>query len=95
MTGKQTVAGAYHKIESHERECAVRYKNLEDGIADLKLGVRVAIGGIATTAVAVIGWLAVQVYELNRAQMTAPQPVRQQAAGVVAARLDVSQVVAN
>ena len=34
--GKQTVAGAYAKIESHERECTLRYEALGGAIGDVK-----------------------------------------------------------
>lgn len=73
MTERQSVAGAYQKIESHERECALRYKALEEGLSDLKLGVRVVIAGVCSLVLAVLGWLAVQVYDLNRAQMAPRQ----------------------
>lgn len=57
----QTVAGAYEKIASHERECALRYKALEDGIgavrsenADIKDGIRWAIKGVWAIALTLI-----------------------------------------
>lgn len=34
--GKQTMAGAYSKIDSHERECALRYAALEGAIGGVK-----------------------------------------------------------
>lgn len=73
--GKQTVAGAYLKIEGHERECALRYAALGKGISDLsteqasiKSGIRTGLWMLATIGLSVIGWLALQVYDLNRDQ---------------------------
>ena len=80
--GKQTVAGAYAKIESHERECTLRYESLGKGISDLsteqasiKSGIRAGLWMLATIALSVIGWLALQVYDLNRAENVRPETV--------------------
>lgn len=74
--GRQTVAGAYQKIEAHEDLCAERYRAIHGAIADLKLGARWIIGLLATVAVSLIGWLGVQVYDLNREAATVrPQPI--------------------
>lgn len=72
MSDRQTVAGAYAKAqhaidkqEAHEDLCAVRYKALEDAIADLKSavggqykllwGIVLSVGGTAlVTLVAVV-----------------------------------------
>lgn len=63
------MAGAYQKIESHERECALRYGRLEDGIAGvrgetdaIKKGIRQALWLLASIAISLIAWLGVQVY---------------------------------
>ncbi len=73
---KQTVAGAYAKLEGHERECALRYDALGKGIqglideqASIKSGIRAGLFMLATIALGVIGWLGIQVYELNRAEL--------------------------
>ena len=62
--GKQTVAGAYAKIESHERECTLRYEALGDAIGSvkgeteaIKKGIRVALGMLATIVVSLVAWL--------------------------------------
>ena len=72
MSERKTVEGAYQKIASHERECALRYQSLEDGIADLKDTLKAARKGAWLIAVGVIGWLAVQVYD--RLEHPDPQP---------------------
>jgi hypothetical protein len=80
MTEKQTVAGAYAKIDSHEDLCAERYLRIHELINDLKLGARWIIGLLATVALGLIGWLGVQVYDLNR-QAVRPEPVASVASG--------------
>ena len=94
---KQTVAGAYLRLEGHERECALRYEALGKGISDLsieqasiKSGLRVGLCMLATIAVSLIGWLALQVYDLNR-----DQSIRPVVAPVVAAPHEVSSAVAT
>jgi len=60
---RKTVEGAYAKIESHERECTLRYEALGVSISELKDTVKGARRGAWTIAAGVIGWLALQVYE--------------------------------
>lgn len=67
--GRQTVAGAYDKIESHERECGLRYDALNAAIGGvrgeteaIKRGIRQALTMLAAIAISLIAWLAVQVY---------------------------------
>lgn len=62
MTERQTVAGAYAKIEAHEDLCAERYRNIHEAIADMKSLLRWVLGGVASVVIAITGWLAVQVY---------------------------------
>lgn len=88
-TEKQTVAGAYQRLNEHEIDCERRYAALQTSVAllgeqgqSIKAGVRVAIGGIVTIAIGLIGWLGIQVYELNREQ--ARTTVRPEAVATVA-----------
>lgn len=60
---RQTVAGAYAKIEAHEDLCAERYKNIHDAIAGLKDGQKSATRAVWGVVLALIGWLALQVWE--------------------------------
>ena len=71
MTEKQTVAGAYAKIASHEDLCAERYRGIHEAIADLKGLIRWILGGVASVAVALIAWMAVQLYDANNARIEA------------------------
>lgn len=61
MTEKRTLAGAYQKIEAHEDLCAERYRNINASITDLKGLLKWALGFVASTCVAVIGYLGHQV----------------------------------
>lgn len=70
MTGKLSMAGLQRDVDrveaaqtKHEAECALRYGELNSSIRDLKDGmkwvIRLAIGIMC----ALIGWLAVQLWE--------------------------------
>lgn len=79
--GKQTVAGAYAKIDSHERECALRYAALEGAIGGvkgeteaIKKGIRMALGMLATIVVSLIAWLASQLYGYVQRDIAAVRP---------------------
>jgi len=80
-TGKQTVAGAYAKIESHERECTLRYEALGGAISDvkgeteaIKKGIRMALGMLATIVVSLIAWLGSQLYGYVQRDIAAARP---------------------
>lgn len=90
MTEKQTVAGAYAKIDAHEELCAERYKAIHGAIGDLKLGARWIIGLLSTVALSLIGWLAIQVYDLNREASVRPEMAAPVAARPVLARMSPS-----
>jgi hypothetical protein len=68
---RQTVAGAYDKIEAHEELCAERLKNLH-GRINLLFAV---IGAAATMAAAAGGWAFNKVYESQQQQLMALQHV--------------------
>lgn len=59
---RQTVAGAYAKIEAHEDICALRYNQINQTLADLKGLIRWILGTSATIGIAIFGWMAVQLY---------------------------------
>lgn len=62
MTDRQSVAGAYQKIEAHEDLCAERYQNINNTLGELKAGQqdhRRAAWGIV---LALLGWMAVQLW---------------------------------
>lgn len=65
MTEKQTVAGAYSKIEAHEDICALRYEGINRSIAELKGLLHLILTGTAGVVIAITGWLAVQVFNAN------------------------------
>lgn len=71
MTDTQTVAGAYAKIEAHEDICAVRYDGINASIKELKGLVHWILASVAGVALALIAWMAVQMYTLNNARMDA------------------------
>lgn len=67
MTEKQTVAGAYAKMESHEDLCAERYARINETLGDLKSGAKWIIGLL----LALLGWFAVQVWDGQKAAIAA------------------------
>jgi hypothetical protein len=79
MSERQTVAGAYQKIESHEDLCAVRYGNIHSSIEDLKgamTGTKKTIDKIVwlalTTLIGVAGWLGAQLFNATVNQPADP-----------------------
>lgn len=102
MTTKQTVAGAYAKIESHERECALRYEALGDAIGGvkgeteaIKKGIRMALGMLATIVVSLVAWLASQLYGYVQRDIEAARPAAVahsvQTVRLTASALDISK----
>jgi hypothetical protein len=69
MPERQTVAGAYQKIESHEEICAVRYQALENALGDLKTSIKGYNRAAWVIAVALLGWLGSQVWSQNQARV--------------------------
>lgn len=72
MTGmeeRQSVSGAYAKIEGHEALCAERYEGIKNAISDLKSTAKWSGRGIIALLVSILGWALVQLYTL--------QPLRQ------------------
>lgn len=68
---RQTVAGAYDRIDAHEELCAERLKNLH-GRINLLFAV---IGTAGVMAAAAGGWAFNKVYESQQLQMMALQHV--------------------
>lgn len=64
MSERQTVAGAYAKIDGHEELCAERYKGIE-----WKL--HIIMGGLATIFVGLLSWMAIQLYTLEPLRVAA------------------------
>lgn len=64
MSGeKQTVAGAYGKIEAHEELCAERYKNIHGRLNDVRSKQDRHELAMWALVVSVLGFLAVQAYQ--------------------------------
>lgn len=79
--GKQTVAGAYSKIERHEAECALRYEALGNAISGvkgeteaIKKGIRTALGMLATIVISLVAWLASQLYGYVQRDIASARP---------------------
>jgi len=88
--GKQTVAGAYAKMNAHEDLCAERYDRINETLHDLKSGAKWIIGLL----IALMGWLAIQVWDGQKAAIAAAA-IRPAVAPVVASPRGVSFVVAT
>lgn len=56
MTERQTVAGAYAKIDSHEEICAVRYEGINNTLRELRFAVWAVLFGL-------VGWMGVQLWD--------------------------------
>lgn len=70
MADRQTVSGAYAKIESHEELCAERYANIHGSIADIKSWVKWGVGAVFTLAVSLIGFLIHELYSGQQDRLT-------------------------
>lgn len=94
MTEKQTVAGAYSKIESHERECTLRYEALNNAINDVKNGLKWAIKLAVGIMISLIAWMAVQLWTYTQRDIAAANQYRRnppaQTVGLATAAADRS-----
>jgi hypothetical protein len=59
---RQSIAGAYQKIEGHERECAIRYAGIIEALADVKSDLRWIIRGGAVVVLSVLAWGGAQLW---------------------------------
>lgn len=73
--GRQTVAGAYQKIAAHEDLCAERYANIHAKLDEVKGDQKAARNAMFGLAVAIVGWLVVQIYSDLKAPKAAPAAV--------------------
>lgn len=80
MAGKTVVEAyahadrAHNKIDAHEDLCAERYRNINTSLTALHSTVRGARSAGAAVALAVIGWLLIQVYEKLDPSNSPPPP---------------------
>jgi hypothetical protein len=82
MSGQQTVAGAYAKIEGHEELCAERYKTINDKLETLfTLIWRAVLGLIAVLFTAAVG-VGVQLWQVEVMHAQAPQQTNVNVQGV-------------
>lgn len=63
MSEPKTVGGAYAKIEAHEDLCAERYANIHSTLADLKAGQGNHSKAAWGIVLALLGWMAVQLWQ--------------------------------
>lgn len=62
MNERQTVAGAYAKIESHEDLCAERYSSIHETLGEMKSDAKMLRNLGASVLLALVGWMAVQLF---------------------------------
>jgi predicted negative regulator of RcsB-dependent stress response len=82
MSDRQTVAGAYAKIEAHEDLCAERYSNIHDKLGELRDDAKNTGRLVVGVLLALLGWMAVQLWN---GQAVNPPSKAQALATVVAA----------
>jgi hypothetical protein len=75
MSERQTVAGAYQKIESHEDLCAERYANINTTLGELKEGQRSHAKAAWGVVLALVAWMAVQLWNGQGRPQTSAQTV--------------------
>lgn len=69
MNERQTVAGAYAKIEGHEELCAERYTNIREDISDIKAWMKWGVGAVAAMAASLFGFMAHELYANEQARV--------------------------
>lgn len=62
---RQSVAGAFAKIEAHEDLCAERYTNIQSAIAEMRGWLRWIFTGVVSLLLAMLGWSLFQLYALE------------------------------
>lgn len=62
MSERQTVAGAYQKIEAHEDICAVRYESINKTLDELKADVKGSRNVVWGVLISLLGFMAVQLW---------------------------------
>lgn len=62
MSERQSISGAYAKIESHEDLCAERYERIHETLSDLKGLAKWCAGGMAAMTITLFGFMAHQLY---------------------------------
>lgn len=72
---RQTVAGAFQKIEAHEDLCAERYKAINDTLKDLKGSAKQHERAAWGIVLALVAWLGVQLYNDHSRVPAAPVAV--------------------
>lgn len=75
MNERQTVAGAYQKIESHEDLCAVRYAAIESKLGDLQGSAQRHERAAWGIVLALLAWMGVQLYNDHMKPSAPVQPV--------------------
>ena len=61
MSERQTVAGAYQKIEGHEELCAERYKNIGDRLKEMQDAAKTQRNLLMGVLLSLLGWMALQI----------------------------------
>jgi len=69
MSERQTVAGAYDKIESHEQLCAERYRAINEGMGDMKGTLNKVVWLAVSCLIALVGWMGVQMWDGTQARI--------------------------
>lgn len=59
---RQTISGAYQKIEAHEDLCAIRYAAINDTLGELKASAKQHERAAWGVVLALLAWMAVQLY---------------------------------
>lgn len=76
MTDRQTVAGAYQKIDAHEDLCAERYRQINETLGELKDGARTHNRLLISALLALLGWAGIQLWngQVAHSDATAARP---------------------
>lgn len=66
---RQTISGAFAKIEGHEKLCAERYANIHASIGDIKTWMKWGVAGVFGMAVSLFSFMAHELYSNAQARI--------------------------
>jgi len=77
----RSAEAAHLRLDGHERECAVRYQGIQSAIDELKADIGWILKGVIAVLLAIVGGLAMQVYDGVKAPALAAEKQAAVAAG--------------
>lgn len=68
MEDRQTVAGAYAKIESHEDLCSERYRAIHETLGEMKADSKTQSRLVVGVLLSLLAWMGIQLWDGQKVQ---------------------------